>query len=470
MAAKFPAKATVVSRKKSSALAKRPGNSWMKYCPARDYCFDAGRGTYWIKNQGGIWIMLNETQFKRELRQGGVSPTVPNNSYVSPLDEVLLGIQHNFDVHYAGPLAGYKAGVRKMGERRILVTESPHIIEPKRGDWPVLRTVIDGMLQSDKDRKFNQERYFFGWLKVAYKALRAGRPRPGQGLVFAGESDCGKSLLQNIITRILGGRVAKPYQFMAGETPFNSDLFGSEHQMIEDEETSTDIRSRRNFGAQWKGVTAADEKRCHAKNRTAVMLTPFWRLTVSVNDEPENLMVLPPIDDSIQDKLIILRGSKVPEGMPMPTETDEEREAFWETLMRELPAFIDFLIHWEISKELRGNRYGITHFHHPEILEAIDALAPEAKLLSLIDGECFEGSRFETDWKGTAEELERLLTNEDSPCRYEARRLLTYNNACGTYLGRLAKKYPGRFSLHRTETKREWTIKPLLETSDEMTA
>jgi hypothetical protein len=28
---------------------------------------------------------------------------------------------------------------------------------------------------------------------------------------------------------------------------------------------------------------------------------------VTVNDEPENLMVLPPIDDSIEDKLIILR-------------------------------------------------------------------------------------------------------------------------------------------------------------------
>src|SRR4030095_3884427 len=121
------------------------GNGWLKYCPARDYCSDAGRaggGIYWIKNHRGTWIALNETQFKRELRQGGVSPKVPTNSHVSPLDEVLLGIQHNQDVHYAGPLAGYAAGIYEMGERRILVTQSPHIIEPQRGDWPTLHAVI----------------------------------------------------------------------------------------------------------------------------------------------------------------------------------------------------------------------------------------------------------------------------------------------------------------------------------------
>jgi hypothetical protein len=399
---------------------------------------------------------LNETQFKRELRQGKVSPTVPNNSYVSPLDEVLLGIQHNCDVHFAGPLAGYATGIYDMCGRRILVTESPRIIKPKRRDWPMLHTVINGMLQGEKDKKFDQARYLYGWLKIAYEALCAGSPRPGQGLVLAGEYDCGKSLFQNIITHILGGRSARPYQFMAGLTPFNADLFGSEHQMIEDDQASSDIRSRRNFGAQWKGITAADEKRCHAKGRTAVMLTPFWRLSVSVNDEPENLMVLPPIDESIQDKLIILRASRSPKGMPMPTGTNAQRKAFWRTLVGELPAFIHFLNEWEIPQELQGDRFGITHFHHPEILEAIDALAPESKLLSLIKH--YLDSLGDSEWgPATAEKLERDLNGSDS--QYEAKKLFSFNNACGVYLGRLAKKHPGCFIPSRTEKERLWTIR-----------
>ena len=436
----------------SGPKTERPANGWMKHCPARDYCFDAGRGTYWIKNQAETWIMLNETQFKRELRQGNVSPTVPNNSYVSPLDEVLLGIQHNFDVHYAGVLAGYAAGIHKMGERRILVTESPRIIKPEHGDWPTLHTVINGLFADDADEKFDQPRYLYGWLKTAYEALRSGEPRPGQTLAVAGPHDIGKSLFQNLITHILGGRSARPYQFMTGLTSFNSDLFEAEHLMIEDDQASTDIRARRNFGAHLKNITANDWQRCHAKRRIPISLRPFWRLSISVNDEPENLMVLPPIDDSIQDKLILLRAAQFP--MPMPTATLAQRKAFWKTLEGELPAFIHFLIQWKIPRELKSDRFGIAHFHHPEILQAIDALAPESKLLSLIE-HYFE-SLGDTRWEGPAEELERKLNGSD--CQYEARKLFSFNNACGVYLGRLAKKYPKRFSQHRTSKERRWTI------------
>jgi hypothetical protein len=37
------------------------------------------------------------------------------------------------------------------------------------------------------------------------------------------------------------------------------------------------------------------------------------------------------------------------------------------------------------SRELISERFGIRHFHHPEILQAIDNLAPEYRLLRLID-------------------------------------------------------------------------------------
>jgi hypothetical protein len=434
-----------------TSIPERAGNAWLRTCPAHDYCFDAGRNLYWIRNERGAWIAFNETQFKRELRQRGVSPIVPKSSHVSPLDECLLGIQHNFDVHYSGALAGYQAGVYDMGERRILVTESPRIIEPKRGTWPKLHSFIGGLL---KDPVFDQARYLYGWLKVAYEAMRAHQRRPGQVLVEAGVHDCGKSLLQNIITLILGGRSARPYQFMSGLTPFNSDLFEAEHLMIEDEQASTDIRARRNFGAQLKNMTVIDWQRCHAKNRVPISLTPFWRLTISVNDEPENLMVLPPIDDSIEDKLIILRTSK--SAMPMPTATLDQRKMFWETLERELPAFLHFLVEWEIPQELLSERFGIAHFHHPEILQAIDALAPEFRLLSLIDDRLFLGG--DDVWEGTAEELERFLTGDDSTCKFEARRLFTFNTACGVYLARLSKKHPYRVSRKFRHGQSIWRI------------
>jgi hypothetical protein len=417
-----------------------------------NYYFDTGRKEYWTVNNRGGWINLNETQFKRILKQRGISPKVPEGIHVSPLDEQLIDIQQSCDVHYAGGLAGHRAGVYEMGERRILVTESPRIIEPVPGEWPMLRAVIDGLLH---DLQFDQRPYLLGWLKVSFETLQAREQRPGQALVLAGVHGCGKSLLQNLVTLMLGGRSARPYQFMSGLTPFNSDLFEAEHLMIEDEQASTDIRARRNFGAQLKNITVVEWQRCHAKNRVAITLAPFWRLTVTVNDEPENLMVLPPIDDSIEDKLIILRASKFP--MPMPTATLEQRTEFRQTLTAELPAFLHYITQWKIPAALLSERFGVTHFHHPEILQAIDNLAPEFRLLRLIDEELFQ-SGAAGPWQGSAEQLERRLCADDSKCRNEARKLFTFNTACGSYLGRLAKRQRERFCSEHTRMGNQWTI------------
>ena len=43
---------------------------------------------------------------------------------------------------------------------------------------------------------------------------------------------------------------------MSGATPFNGELFCCEHLIVEDEEASTDIQARRNFGTKIKEITA----------------------------------------------------------------------------------------------------------------------------------------------------------------------------------------------------------------------
>ena len=266
-----------------------------------------------------------------------------------------------------------------------------------------------------------------------------------------------KSLLQKLITVLLGGRMASPYAYMTGVTPFNGELFRAEHLVVEDNAASTDIRARRNFGAFLKTITVNDDQPCFSKGRQAVSLTPFWRLSISVNDEVENLMVLPPIDESIADKLILLKASSAP--MPMPTGTLEERRAFWARLVSELPAFVDFLRGFAIPANLHSRRFGVTHFHHPDLLRTLDDLAPENQLLELLDGELFVGPLPEP-WEGKAGELETRLTGGDSGTAYSARRLLAFRAACGTYLGRLALKHPERIARRMSEGHSVWTIQP----------
>lgn len=240
---------------------------------------------------------------------------------------------------------------------------------------------------------------------------------------------------------------------MTGGSPFNADLFAAEHLMVEDEAAETSLKARRTFGALIKSVTVNDEQRLHAKGRDAIMLKPFWRLTITTNDETENLMVLPPIDCSLEDKITLLKADQAE--IPMPTHTPEERDQFWSALVSQVPAMIHWLVNdFVIPDNLVSQRFGITHYHHPELLESLDELAPETRLLRLIETYATTLNM----WVGTASQLQAKLTDSDSRCCHEARQLLSWPNACGTYLGRLAKKHPARFEYTRSTSERIWTI------------
>jgi hypothetical protein len=412
--------------------------------------YDVGRKDYWIQNTRKAWITVNETGLKRQMRDCGYSAKVHDGERVSDLDQFLNVVQREFDVAYAGPLAGYQKGPVEMCGQRILVTSSPKLITPLSGTCPVFTRLLQNMFPDI------QLIYLISWLKVAYESLRAGHRRPGQVLVLAGERNSGKSLLQNLITNILGGRVAKPYRYMSGRTAFNAELFGAEHLMIEDEAASTNISARRDFGARIKDFTVNTVQSCHAKNRQAISLEPFWRVSVSLNDEPENLLILPPFDESLIDKVILLKVSKAP--LPMPTHTQKEREEFLQTLCAELPAFLGLLTRWEIPEHQKCERFGVRHFHHPELLEALNDLAPETKLMALIELAFQEGTFAESGFDATAEQLQMLLLASPHSC--EAKRLLDWTNALGTYLGRLAKRHPDRVKYIRTSTARAWRLEP----------
>ena len=417
------------------------------------YFFDPEKSSFLIPNERDEWIRVNETAMRRELRALGFSNKVSDGAYISPLDEMLSRITKEHDLNYAGPLAGYKAGLIEINSRRVLVMDSPRIIKPCSGRFDTLWALVNGMLN---DAAHDQLSYLLGWLKCARESLECCIRRPGQALTLAGTHDSGKSLLQVLITELLGGREARPYRYMSGHSEFNRELFGAEHLVIEDDNPSTDLRSRRSFGARIKEMTVNSSASCHGKNREALSLKPFWRLSISVNDEPENLMMLPPLDDSLCDKLILLRVRRPDIFIPSDT---PGKERFLKHLISELPAFCHFLAEWTIPQNLVSARFGIQHFLHPDLVEQISSLAPEAKLLDLIDTELFAAGNSAT-WQGSAAELERLLSRENSDSRRQADKLFSFNTACGVYLSRLAALFPKRFIHKRRSERAYWIINP----------
>jgi hypothetical protein len=240
----------------AAAAAPNPGK-FQSLIERLQIYYDQDRSCWWMPDTRDQWIKLTASDVGRHLAEKGFNPHLLKGQTCSQIDRILNLIQMQMTVESASALAGFKKGILNFGGKRILITSSPELITPREGDWPTLLRFLLKLLSAE------QFVYFRGWMKVAIEALLNDIRRPGQALVLTGEKDCGKSLLQKLITVLLGGRMAEPYLYMSGSSSFNGNLFGAEHLMIEDRHPHTDIKSRRSFGTKIKEFTASDDLNCH---------------------------------------------------------------------------------------------------------------------------------------------------------------------------------------------------------------
>jgi hypothetical protein len=432
-----------------------------------DAYYDQPRKEYLLHEGNERYQPLSETQFKRRLRFHQMSTKALDFCHYSQVDVVLRELQQKKYVDYAGALAGKERGYYFENGIPILVTYSPQLIIPKPGNWDTLRRLLSNLYWGPDEAHADDQRHvFYGWVQVAFNALRVRRWQPGQALAFAGPSDAGKSLTQRLITMILGGRSAKAALFLQQRTDFNGEMFEAEHLMLEDEAASTRYKDRLAFAAQLKQIAANQVQPCHPKNRQIVNLCPWWRVTISLNDEPDRLLVLPPLSSDVADKLILLRASQA--SMPMLAETPEQKTAFWKRLNDELPAFLHYIVNeYKIPKDWRSTRFGIKEFQHPALLTALEELDPAMLLLELIDTANIwhqwdpKSQVWGTTipWEGSALELRRVLSNKSATQR-DASSLLSYTNATGRYLNKLAKIRATRVKFTHTKTGDRYEIYP----------
>jgi hypothetical protein len=383
-----------------------------------------GKGFY--RDNGTVFVPMNRESVHSYLEEKGYREKEQRNP-------VLNRIQDEHFVSYAGPIAGMQRGFYPSSTGNILVTQSPVVIQPSPGRWPILRRVIEGLLGDDPDAGNTQVNVFLAWIKVAREALKKGKRRPGQALALTGPRGSGKTLLIDILEQVLGGRRADPYAHFTGRTNFNGDLVGAELLVIDDESGSTDIRARRNLAASIKHNLFSGKVRIEAKYRTPATCSPFWRLVIACNNEPEALLVLPPLTEDIGDKITLFKCHKRP--LPMPAFTQDDKEAFMAKIVSEIPAMLHFLETWEIPENLREDRCGVTFYHHPEILSNLAELAPETSLLNLIDTAAAAGG-IALPWSGGSTLL-RVLLSQCEATRRESEKLLGGANSTGVYLGRL---------------------------------
>jgi len=457
-----PAKRPVpVKAEESPAETTRPPYDPAKILEELDLYWLNGSSNYFLRRADGDrlkFLSMGPAEIRRKLRVRGVrqKPDPEAGEFISPLDSVLDAATEGRAVDYAINLGGTPAGVYDMPGGRILVRESPRLITPQQGSCG---TILDflvsllGNLQTD---------YFLAWLKIAFEAVRKGEKRPGQALIIIGPSDCGKSRIQHqIITPMIGGRSADPKSYFFGRTDFNSEMIGAEHLLIEEIPSSTAYEDRIFFGERIKEATVNDTARLHGKMRDAVMVCPFWRLSITLNNEPDKLRALPPMTPDVSEKLIILEAKSAPDFWKRFDDAADPRHAFRAAFTQELPALAYLLASQPVPASLVGKRYGVKSFIPPELAESLFESEPEFSLLMLADKVLWENQTTPETWRGDAEDLKHALTDEGSVVRSSAAGLCKNLQFLGTLLAKLSKAFPHRVEkIKRTGTERGWLFYP----------
>lgn len=331
--------------------------------------------SYWRKEDDGAFGKLCREDARLHLNEAGLS----KKGDPSPCDEALHGLQKRNRVDYAGPLCGRPAGLHWENGLKVLATRGPNFIEGIAGKCPTITALIDNLLGRDAvdPATLTQAALLVAWLKLRRTALRKHKEhRPGQVLALVGPADCGKSLLQDaIITPALGGRCADPGLFFTGQTTFNADLWSSEHLALSDKSLDLDGAQRSKLRNELKRAVAAPDYPLHPKSRDAHTFRPVWAITLSSNDDPEAASNLPALDESFADKIIYLKCYAPPK--PFYDAKDANGRAdFAARLRAELPAFLEEVDRFTIPPELLKARFGITEWHHPDILDLLDAGDP----------------------------------------------------------------------------------------------
>lgn len=403
--------------------------------------YDGSR--YYLDN-GTNYIPMDCTSLKAHLGRHGYDK--------HQAVELICQIQTTRYVRYVGPLAGRKRGVYESNGDLLLADKSPRFIESSPGMYPTIRKFIVDLLGGDEHAD-KQVKSFMGWMKSARFAMLAGQRRPGQALVLAGPVACGKTqLIKQVIVPGMGGRLARPYKYMSGKTNFNGDLIGAEVLVIDDEVGSTRIESRRALGDGIKTAIFASSVHVEGKFKAGFDFDPLWRAVIAVNDQPEALMILPPLRDDLADKLMILKCQKAIEM------SDDDFDRWQKEISDELPAFLHAVEKFPVDPQDVDGRCGVKSFFHPDVVAAIAELAPEHQLRQLID-QAFSAGGIHLPWEGTAAMLKSILTESGSSTARDADRLLgSWIPAGGVYLARLADAGSGVERMKMLDGDNRWRI------------
>lgn len=375
-------------------ISKDKGTSWF----TKIYSLNTPTGgfVFIVPCPDGPALTLNTTELKNRAEMAGIqvfrskdNPTAPSEFEVGVLE-----VQNKRRVDVILPaLAGYRAGPHRMGGGVAYVLSSPSLIQPSgpKQDpkvaemdadfygWPTLFEVFSGRLvgveaDGDNAETFDQLRPLLVWIWHNVQSLYGEQPSTGLVLGLFGDPGTGKSLLIWILSQIFGGRVSRPFRYLAGLDGVNDDVIGSELGVLDDENYDSSPKAVEAIDHGIKQFVSVGSVRLRKHYSCPMEVSLSVRLILAANLEPDCLAALPKVRSDTEDKFLYLKIYDNP--FPCPCETLEERKAFQDKLRSEFPAFINWLLNVFQPDRSELGRFGAKAWQHPAVVEELGAFDP----------------------------------------------------------------------------------------------
>jgi len=395
---------------------------------------------YYSPDNDKLWMKDARSAYV-QYPKGAVSSRLDHEFDLSPKDSNALIAQTYKDnvVELVTPIGGLKMGMHMISGNKVLVPKEQRRIQPIKGDWEVIRKFMLGMLGEE------QFEWYMGWLQTWLVAYYNYKFVPGQVLICVGETGSGKTLLKSIHNHIFDGG-GQPLKYMTGGTGFNGELCQVCSLHIDDKLNDLGPKGKKKLKAECKELAVAGEWRFEFKNKTAFSASPVQRLAIFFNYTEDSVSVMPDIDESTRNKIIILDCKR--KKMPMPTRTQADKDAFWKQIESEMPAFLHHIMEEHVITEefadTKEERMGVRGYHNEKALNFVEAYSNEGKRLhAIIEVLRKENGR---SWEGSASELVKILKEEAKDYKSTPTsigRFLNQRIACGSKLVKMVghRKY-----------------------------
>lgn len=351
----------------------------------------------------GHWIFQPKDDVKDFLLVSRGLNGMRKKGEASEVDRAIEFIRSHNTVDAAQPRVFQAKGIQTINGQRLLNTFTGKCLPPvdapqtwgERGNFPWISAFIDATFPGE------QKEFTLSWLHRFYCGCLNDRLESNLALFIAGPPGVGKTFFGNgIVGRMVGG-FEDAQDYLAQGGAFNAELFRVALWCVDDSLSAGDGAAHRRWGDMLKKVTANQNLKTHEKFKTPGVTNWQGAVVVTCNHDAESIQMIPGLDGSILDKLSLLRTCDKSGAVEFPT--GPEIEAL---LSRELSSFCAYVRDYEIAAAWVGeNRYGITPYHHPELVATAHQSSSHSTFREILDAwraSHFDRTNPKAFWSGTA--------------------------------------------------------------------